>query len=120
MKAKFVNEEQNFERGVHPKQALGLGGINLSRTRYDMKKKLQQDWDFLLTTYLDGKTITARMNKIRDKGKEIEGDWGDYTVTVDVWDMEDINSPSIFIQTRENDMYVLPIDDKKIFIENAR
>jgi hypothetical protein len=120
MRAKTVNEEQNFERGVHPKQALGLGGINLARQKYDMKKKLQQDWDFFLTTILDGKTISAHMNKIREKGVAIEDQWGDYTVKVDIWDQEDINSPSIFIETKDNDTYILPINDKKIFIENAR
>jgi hypothetical protein len=118
MRAKFVNEDQNFKRGVHPKEALGLGGINLGRIRYDMKKKVQQDWDFFLLTILDGKTISGHMNKIRDKGVEIEGEWGNYTIKVDEWDMEDINSPSIHIQTRDNDMYILPIEDKKIFIEN--
>jgi len=117
MRAKFINEEQNFERGLHPKQALGLGGINLSQERYDMKKKLQQDWNFLLMTILDGKTISGQMNKIRDKGVEIENTWGNYTVTIDEWDMEDINSPGIFIDTKENDRFILPFNNKKIFIE---
>ena len=117
MRAKTINEVQDFKRGLHPKEALGIGGINLSRERYDMKKKLQEDWNFLLMTILDGKTISGKMNKIRDKGVEIEEGWGNYTVTVDEWDMEDINSPAIYIDTKENDRYILPFNDEKIFIE---
>lgn len=121
MRAKFINEEQNFERGIHPKEALGLGGFNLARQKSDMKKKFRDDWYFFLETILTGKTISGRMNKIRDNGKELEGlNWGNYTVEVDEWDQADIDDPGIYITTKDNDMYILPIDDKKIFIENAR
>jgi hypothetical protein len=119
MRAKLV-EVQNFERGIHPKQAIGIGGINLGKSRFDMKKKLRDDWMFFLITILDAKTISAQMNKLTDKGKD-SGDnrWGNYTVEVEEWDMEDMDNPAIFIQGKDGEMYALPIDDKMIYIENA-
>ena len=96
MRAKFINEVQNFEKGVHPKQALGIGGIALGIERHKMKKKFEEDWNFFLMTILDGKTISGQMNKVRDKGIEkdpLENGWGNYTVKVDEWDMEEFFHP---------------------------
>jgi len=117
MRAKLVNEEQNFERGIHPKQALGVGGICLGEERWKMKKKLDDDWKFFLLTILDGKTISGQMNKRSANGGN---NWGNYTVTVSDWHIDDIDDMGIMIIGEDKEHYILPIDDKKIFIENAR
>ena len=120
MRAKFVNEEQNFERGLHPKQALGIGGINLAEERFRRRKELEDDWRFFLLTLLDGKTISAKMEKVKDKGKDIPWQWGNYTVEIDEWDQDEMDSPNIFLMTKDEDMYALHIDDNEIYIDNAR
>ena len=122
MRAKLVNEEQNFERGIHPKQALGVGGICLGEERWKMKKKLDDDWKFFLLTILDGKTISGQMNKRSANGGKLTGgnNWGNYTVTIEDWEVQDIDDRGINIIGTDREHYILPIDDKKIFIENAR
>jgi hypothetical protein len=117
MRAKFVNETQNFERGVHPKQALGVGGLSLGEEKHKMKKKFRDDWNFFLTLVLDGKTISGIMNK-RDP-EESGNKWGVYTITVDSWEEVD-GYDSLLLKDINGDEYILPIDDKKIFIDNAR
>jgi hypothetical protein len=121
MRAKFIKEAQNFERGIHPKQAIGIGGISLGEMKYNMKKKLEDDWKFLLLTLLDGKTISAQMNKRTANGGKLTGqnNWGNYTVTVDDWEIQDIDDMGINIIGTDKEHYILPIDDKKIYIENA-
>jgi hypothetical protein len=125
MRAKSINEVQNFEKGIHPKQALGIGGISLGMERYNMKKKFKEDWNFLLLTLLDGKTISAHMNKVRGNGFDKDpyyNGWGNYTVKVKEWELDEMGEDgrSIFITSDDGDRYILPIDDKKIYIENAR
>jgi len=119
MRAKLVYESLNFERGIHPKQALDIGGICLGEQRFNMKKKLEDDWKFLLLTILDGKTISAHMNKRTEKGGKATGNnsWGIYTVTVDDWEIQDIDDMGINIIGTDKEHYILPIDDKKIYIE---
>jgi hypothetical protein len=116
MRAKFIKEAQNFERGIHPKQSLGIGGISLGEEKNKMKKKAEDDWNFFLMTILDGKTISAVM-------KRFPGDnqWRTYSVTVIEWnENEDDAYGAIDINGEDGYRYILLIDDKKIYIENAR
>lgn len=121
MRAKFINEKLDFERGLHPKQALGVGGICLGEERWKMKKKLEDDWKFLLLIMLDGKTISAQMNKRSENGGKLTGkdSWGNYTVTIEDWEVPDIDDFGINIIGTDKEHYILPIDDKKIYIESA-
>jgi len=114
-----IKESQNFERGIHPKQALDVGGICLGEQKFNMKKKLEDDWKFFLLTILDGKTISAQMNKRSENGGKATGkdNWGNYTVTIDDWEIQDIDDWGINIIGTDGDHYILPIDDKKIYIE---
>ena len=52
MKAFTVNKVHNFERGINPKKALGIGGISLfeqkNRIKEENKKKLLKDWNNFL------------------------------------------------------------------------
>ena len=113
----YVNESQKFERGVHPKQSLGIGGIALGIEKSKMKRKFLEDWNFFLTITLDGKTISAVMNK-RNPGEKSDN-WGMHTITIDSWE-ESENYNALILKDINGDSYILPIDDKKIYIENAR
>ena len=76
MRARTVNEAQEFERGKNPKQALGVGGLDLGK---DYEERIEEykmsisgttlshtdEWiEFLRDTLVD-RTITAKMKMLR-------------------------------------------------------
>ena len=75
MRAKTINEANNFTRGMNPKAAMGIGGINLHDERqrrledFDnkiekVKDKANKEWQNRLQNLFVGKTITAFMQKL--------------------------------------------------------
>jgi hypothetical protein len=75
MRAKTVNEDNNFERGRNPKAAIGVGGINLSEIYQEKMEELERDiaitkshaneeWSEFLTKTFVGKKITAHMTRM--------------------------------------------------------
>jgi hypothetical protein len=120
MRAVFINETQDFQRGVHPKQALDIGGISLGVKKYELRKKLREEWKSFLSKALDGKTISARMNKITQDGvKTGEDNWDNYIVTVDRYETPEIHDLGLIISGKDGEDYILPIDEKKIYIQDA-
>jgi hypothetical protein len=84
-----------------------------------LKKKFKDDWNFFLSNMLDGRTISANMNKTTYKGVYTGiNTWKNYTVTVKEWDINE-EYGSIDILGEDGERYILPVDDKKIYIENA-
>jgi len=75
MRAKAVNEIQNFEKGQNPKKAMGIGGLDLSQ---DYQRRIDDymqaidgitlshtdEWKEFLKDTLVGKTITAELKKM--------------------------------------------------------
>jgi hypothetical protein len=103
MRAKTVNEAQDFERGRNPKATLGVGGIDLA-SNYEMriddyKKAVQmvtmehtEDWKEFLRKTLVGKTITAEMKQLPQitksgKSKPSSGMWKLKETTIQVQDI---------------------------------
>ena len=113
MRAKTINEVQNFERGKNPRSSLGIGGVQFGVEKYKMKEKLKKDWADFVKKTLMGKTITGTFNKL--KGDIIERNWGEYTVKVKVISNLDIDDMGIVVSD-ENNRYIIP-GDGKIFIE---
>ena len=81
MRAKTINEVQNFERGQNPKRALGIGGFDLSADynirMEDFKKEVEESakdykdtWVEFLRKNLIGKTITAKLTSMPGINKE--------------------------------------------------
>lgn len=143
MRAKSVNETQNFERGKDPKKTLGIGGINLF-DRYeedlnDLKMSLSmtklttnEEWEDFLVKTLVGKTITANMNKLATVSKEgttaSKAEKGEFTITIkDVNPSEDFSDaldrnfsvlPIIILADEQNNMYTLVLrEGEKIHFE---
>jgi len=57
MRAKTVNEQQNFERGQDPKRSLGVGGFDFKKIKEDTWGQGIQDWKDFLNSF-NGKTIS--------------------------------------------------------------
>ena len=124
MRARTVNENVNFERTGNPKAGLDIGGVKLSYIRKEIIDQAKDDWIQWVYDYIVGKTITGKFNriaKIVDGGYEFSGeDWGDYTVKVkDLVNPDSIamDNHALFIVGEDNYQYVVPIDDKKIWIK---
>jgi len=64
MRAKTINEIQNFERGLSPRAAMEIGGVNFN----DMLYELEQEGFQKLKNSIEGKTITVFAEKIMDAG----------------------------------------------------
>ena len=61
MKARLVEETQNFERGQHPRASMGIGGIVYQDEFGDDFLDLEMKWHTKLKNELEGKTITTEM-----------------------------------------------------------
>ena len=115
MRAKTINEVQNFERGQHPRQALDIGGIQLGAERYRAKKRMLREWNEHLVKLFTGKTVRGEMKKIREDD-QFSG-WGDYEIKVkEVKEENDIDVPMVIVEAEDGQPYAIPIGDKKIFI----
>ena len=64
MRAKTINEDNNFERGLDPKDAMGIGGIVLEDKYFDMVVKAKQKWNKYLGTFV-GKTVSVYLDPDR-------------------------------------------------------
>ena len=148
MRARTVNEAQEFERGKNPKQALGVGGLDLFK---DIERRLDEldyeigttkfgmseEWAEDLQKMLVGKTITADMKKLPKfdtKTKKQVGKWGQGEFTIKVVDVksgEDLStwydnykrvgfSPQILLADDKGNMYSLQIrEDQKIHFDES-
>ena len=145
MRAKTVNEEQNFERGQNPKKAMGIGGLDLKDKFEEMVEDLETDismtkltanegWEEFLKKSLIGKKITSEMTKmpvISIKGGK-PGKMSEKRITdeftVVIQDVKSSNElqyaldkfsqyPSLIIADIENNLYELALKNKIYFDE---
>lgn len=140
MRARKVNEVQNFERGQDPKKALGIGGLDLQSKFEEFiedlemnisMSKLTQDeaWEDFLQKNLVGKTITADLDPlmtIKKSGKSIpKKPRGEYTIKIkDVKASNELSKSlerfsgehNIIVADTENNMYSMK--KGKIYFEN--
>jgi len=121
MRAKTINEIQNFQKGV-PRASLGAGGIQLGKLRYEAKEKMKRDWANLVEKLLLGKTITGTFNQMLIKPDEetmLEGKgWGKYTIKVKEILKDGEDDKGILIQDENESLYIIPMDENRIFIEH--
>lgn len=124
MRAKTLNEVQNFERGVPAKAALGVGGIVLGKELWNRKLKYIKEWkDFIEKSFLH-KTIYGTFAKYTwDSTNSVpafEG-WAKYKVYVeeikisDGQDREGLPA-EIRVIGKDKIFYNIPVDDSEIYI----
>lgn len=103
MRARSVNEVQNFERGQNPKKSLGIGGIDLYSELEERLDDLDmvigmetmtagEKWREYLEKALVGKTISAKMRKLpafNSKKGENTGKYEHKDFTIKVADIKD-------------------------------
>jgi hypothetical protein len=66
MRAKTINEEQNFERGLDPRASMDIGGIDFGK----QFAKMSEEWEEKVKKSIEGKTITASMTELKQNGTE--------------------------------------------------
>lgn len=120
-----INEEVNFERSGNPKRGLDIGGFKLSYIRKDILDQAKDDWMQWIYDYIVGHTVSGKFNriaKVTEDGYEFTGEqWDNYTVKVkDLVSPETIemDNHALFVVGEDDYQYVIPIDDKKIWIKN--
>lgn len=144
MRAKTVNEAQNFERGKNPKAALGIGGINLydlyEERMSDLEREISMskinadtEWEEYLRENFVGKKITAHMTrmvtfniKTKQKSLDSETKYGEFTIVVqDIRPGESFSdaigrnveiSPQAIVADMDNKIYTMRLN-QKIYIE---
>lgn len=119
MRARIINEKQEFHRSGNPKVALEIGGTLLGKIRTDIKRKAEKEWkDFIFS--LVGKTITGQLNKIWVKSDSSDQPfkpgpgWGQYTIEIEkIWDTDNIelNMQGIEVYS-DGAMYIIPLGEK--------
>jgi hypothetical protein len=124
MRAKTLSEVQNFERGIPPKAALGVGGIVLGKELWDRKLKYIKEWkDFIEKSFLH-KTIYGTFAKytwdVKNSVPAFEG-WAKYKIYVEevkVLDgAEREGLPTeVRIIGKDKAYYNIPVDDKEIYV----
>ncbi len=139
MRAKTINEIQNFERGKNPKSAIGVGGINLSEIYQEKMDELERDiaitkshanleWSEFLTKTFVGKKITAHMTRmvtfnLKTKERSLDGQKsGELTIEVqDIKPSEDLSdyigrnvniSPQVIVADMDNKIYTMRLGQK--------
>lgn len=143
MRAKTINEDQNFERGKAAKAALGIGGINLYDLYQDRMRNLEEEislakintneeWEEYLSKTFVGKRITGIMTRmvtfnIKTKERSLDAQkHGEFTIEVqDIKPGENLSdaigrnveiSPQIIIADMDNKIYTMRLN-QKIYIE---
>jgi len=144
MRAKTVNEDQNFERGRTAKAALGIGGINLYDLYQERMEELEREismskinadteWGEYLRENFVGKKITAHMTRmvtfnIKTKQKSIDSEtkYGEFTIVVqDIKPGESFSdaigrnveiSPQAIVADMEGKIYTMRLH-QKIYVE---
>ena len=130
MRAKSVNESQNFERGKNPKTALGLGGIviekelgtRIDELEYEMamaaKATGEEYVEWLRKTFV-GKTITAEMqhhSPMNPDTKKIQKSKGSGEFTIKVKDI--LPSDSIEeMMNKEN--FTAPVENQSVIVAST-
>ena len=124
MRAKTLNEVQNFERGVPAKAALGVGGIVLGKELWNRKLKYIDEWVNFIKKSLLHKTIYGTFAKYTwDKTNSVpsfEG-WAKYKVYVEEIKLSDglekEGLPAeIRVVGKDKATYNIPVDDKEIYV----
>jgi hypothetical protein len=109
MQAKTVYE---FERGIDPKEVLGIGGFILDEKYKEIMEPALNKWETFINS-LVGKKITCNMAEYEEE----EFTWKKRTVLVH--DIEQNNDGDIIITTKMdtwNHQYILDTESK-IFIQ---
>jgi hypothetical protein len=126
MRAKTINEIQNFERGVPAKAALGVGGIVLGKELWDRKLKYIEEWkNFIEKSFLH-KTIYGTFTKYTwDKERNIpqSDGWAKYKVYVEKVKVEDGMAREglpieIKVVGKDGAWYNIQVDDKEIYVSD--
>lgn len=124
MRAKTINEVQNFERGIPPKAALEVGGIALGKELWGRKLQYREDWTNYIIKTFHHKTVYGRFGKFAfDKKHGIPkfDAWGKYKFYVeeikisDGAEREGLPVEITFID-KDRSFYIVPIDDQNIYI----
>jgi hypothetical protein len=132
MKARLVEDKQNFERNQHPRSAMGVGGIVYQDEFGKEFKEFQERWYKRLKKDLEGKTITTECTKYIDdslsNNNREHGTWTfkicktcvlepgmnfDTTSKKNSGDLE----LSLWVLDEDGNRYNLGILDKKIYID---
>jgi len=143
MRAKTVNEDNNFERGRNPKAAIGIGGINLFDIYAEKMEELEREismskinsdteWEEYLRNTFVGKKVTANMTRmvtfdLKSANKSLDGQKsGEFTIEVqDIRPGESFSGaigrnvtifPQAIIADTEGKIYTMRLN-QKIYIE---
>jgi len=118
MRAKTINEEQNFERGLDPKQSMDIGGIDFSK----QLGELVREWEKNVGKSVLGKTITAIMYELRPNGS----DGIEKTQTITVTEIDNLytlgmmgannSNYNLIVETDNGKRYCMGLD-QKIYIK---
>jgi hypothetical protein len=80
MRAKMINET-NFKKGINPKVAMGIGGINFGKEFEIEFEKYTLEW-FEKLKQLEGKTITTEMRIFNLSNNIQVSDWQKDTIKI--------------------------------------
>lgn len=122
MRAKTINEVQNFERGAPAKAALGIGGIVLGKKLWDRKLEYIKEWkNFIEKSFLH-KTIYGFFGKwLNRDGVPHFDSWNKYKVYVEGITIRDGSEKEglpteLMVKGKDGFFYQVPVDDKEIYI----
>ena len=120
MRAKTINELQDFERGVDPRAAMGIGGINFNE-RFN---NFSEEWKTSIEKAVLGKSITARMKEFGMDNRGRSWESGIEMTTIKLKEI-DISMPQRFsgmdmffnayLTSEDGKRYEIDLD-QKIFI----
>lgn len=117
MRAKILNEIQNFEKGQDPKKALDLGGIVPSKKFYEIFKKAKQEWYAYIKELLEGKTISGDIRKFNPSNYHWEPISYPIKVTLVKYEFNsgDGSGIKVFTKSNNDEFYIAP--GSKIYIK---
>mgnify|MGYP001588483225 FL=1 len=133
MRAKTIHENE-FVRGLNPKAAMKIGGLDLRSTIRQKRSELTDEiekvenkankkWQEYLKKLFIGKTITTKMRKLstfnKDTMKQTSmGGSGEFTIKVKDVLMDKISDNSLIIADVNNNIYSIVVErDEKIYID---
>jgi len=108
MRAKTINEELDFERGVDPRASMEIGGINFNKKF----NELVDEWIASMEKALVGKTITAVMTKFWTERGGISKEGRTQKQTIKLAEI-DISMPQSFQGTNMFFRMYLTSDDEQ-------
>ena len=125
MRAKTINEVQNFDRSMPTKAAIGVGGVILGKELWDRKLEYIKEWKNFIEKSLLHKTIYGTFAKYtwdyKNSVPAFEG-WIKCKIYVEEVKVSDGNEreglpTEIRVKGKDNAFYNIPVDDQKIYIE---